>query len=55
MVFPDKGSPQGSVISPLLANAYVHAVLDTWFETVVTAPCRGQVVLYRYADDVRRR
>jgi retron-type reverse transcriptase len=50
MVFPDKGSPQGSVISPLLANAYLHEVLDTWFETVVKAHCRGQVVLYRYAD-----
>jgi group II intron reverse transcriptase/maturase len=51
MVFPDKGSPQGSVISPLLANAYLHEVLDTWFETVVKAHCRGQVVLWRYADD----
>ncbi len=51
MVFPDKGSPQGSVISPLLANVYLHEVLDTWFETVVKAHCRGQVVLYRYADD----
>ena len=52
MVFPEKGSPQGSVISPLLANVYVHEVLDTWFETVVQAHCRGKVVLYRYADDV---
>ncbi len=51
MVFPDKGSPQGSVISPLVANVYLHEVLDTWFETVVKAHCRGQVVLYRYADD----
>ena len=51
MVFPDKGSPQGSVISPLLANVYLHEVLDTWFETVVKAHCRGRVVLYRYADD----
>ena len=52
MVYPDKGSPQGSVLSPLLANVYLHEVLDTWFETVVKAHCRGQVVLYRYADDV---
>ncbi len=52
MVFPEKGSPQGSVLSPLLANVYVHEVLDTWFETVVQAHCRGKVVLYRYADDV---
>ncbi len=51
MGFPDKGSPQGSVISPLLANVYVHEVLATWCETVVKAHCRGPVVLYRYADD----
>jgi RNA-directed DNA polymerase len=51
LVFPDKGSPQGSVISPLLANVYLHEVLDTWFTEVVTAHCRGRVVIYRYADD----
>ena len=45
------GAPQGSVISPLLANAYLHEVLDTWFAEVVTAHCRGKVVMYRYADD----
>ena len=47
MVFPEKGSPQGSVISPLLANVYLHEVLDTWCETVVQAHCRGKVVLDR--------
>lgn len=52
MVAPDKGSPQGSVISPVLANVYLHEVLDTWLANVVKAHCRGQVVLYRYADDV---
>jgi group II intron reverse transcriptase/maturase len=51
MVFPEKGSPQGSVISPLLANVYLHDVLDTWFVEAVTPRCRGKVVLYRYADD----
>jgi group II intron reverse transcriptase/maturase len=51
LVFPEKGSPQGSVISPLLANAYLHEVLDTWFAEVVTAHCTGKVVLVRYADD----
>ena len=39
------------VISPLLANVYLHEVLDTWFAEVVTAHCRGKVVMYRYADD----
>jgi len=51
LVFPEKGSPQGSVISPLLANVYLHEVLDTWFAEVVRAHCRGNVVMYRYADD----
>jgi group II intron reverse transcriptase/maturase len=51
MVFPEKGSPQGSVISPLLANVYLHVVLDKWFAEVVAAHCRGKVMLIRYADD----
>jgi group II intron reverse transcriptase/maturase len=51
LVFPEKGSPQGSVISPLLANVYLHEVMDTWFAEVVTSHCKGKVVLYRYADD----
>jgi len=51
LVFPEKGSPQGSVISPLLANVYLHVVLDKWFAEVVTPHCRGKVMLIRYADD----
>jgi group II intron reverse transcriptase/maturase len=51
LVFPEKGSPQGSVISPLLANVYLHEVLDSWFAEVVAAHCRGKVLLVRYADD----
>ena len=51
LVFPEKGSPQGSVISPLLANVYLHVVLDKWFAEVVAAHCRGKVMLIRYADD----
>ena len=44
----------GGVLSPLLANVYLHEVLDTWLEMVVKAHCRGQVVLWRYADDFVR-
>lgn len=48
---PDTGSPQGGVISPLLANVYLHEVLDTWFEGVVKQHTRGPCELIRYADD----
>jgi RNA-directed DNA polymerase len=51
LVFPEKGSPQGSVISPLLANVYLHEVLDRWFADMVVPRCRGKVLLIRYADD----
>ena len=49
--FPEDGSPQGGVISPLLANIYLHEVLDVWFETVVKPRLRGRGRLIRYADD----
>ncbi len=45
------GSPQGGVISPLLANVYLHYVLDVWFEDVVRPAMRGSVDFVRYADD----
>lgn len=45
------GSPQGGVISPLLANVYLHEVLDVWFANVVTPRLRGRAKLIRYADD----
>jgi group II intron reverse transcriptase/maturase len=48
---PESGTPQGGVISPILANIYLHYVLDLWFEKVVKRHCRGQVMLIRYADD----
>lgn len=48
---PESGTPQGSVISPLLANIYLHEVLDEWFEEVVKPRMRGQAHLVRYADD----
>src|SRR5262245_6053048 len=50
--YPDKGTPQGGVISPLLANVYLHYVLDTWFEQEVKPRLRGRAFLIRYADDL---
>src|SRR5829696_7213946 len=49
--FPDQGTPQGGVISPLLANVYLHEALDKWIEERVKPKCHGNVVLVRYADD----
>lgn len=45
------GCPQGGVISPLLANIYLHHVLDTWFYDEARVSCTGQSELVRYADD----
>ena len=47
----EMGSPQGGVISPLLANVFLHEVLDVWFEQEVKPRFRGQSTLVRYADD----
>ena len=46
-----QGTPQGGVISPVLANIYLHYVLDLWFERVVKPRCRGRAMLIRYCDD----
>lgn len=46
-----QGTPQGGVISPLLANLYLHEVLDKWFETEVKPRLNGRAGLLRYADD----
>ncbi len=48
---PDAGTPQGGVISPLLANVYLHEVLDRWFEGEIRPRLRGQGWLVRFADD----
>jgi group II intron reverse transcriptase/maturase len=45
------GTPQGGLISPILANVYLHYVLDLWFERRVKKMCKGQAYLVRYADD----
>lgn len=47
----DKGTPQGGLISPILANVYLHYVLDLWFEKFIKPKCKGEVYLARYADD----
>lgn len=49
--FPDAGSPQGGVISPLLANVYLHYVLDQWFDQEVKPRLHGRTWMVRYADD----
>ena len=49
--FPDKGTPQGGVISPLLSNIYLHEVLDEWFVGMVQPRCKGRTFMVRFADD----
>jgi len=49
--YPEQGTPQGGVISPLLANLYLHEVLDVWFDREVKPRLRGRAFLIRFADD----
>jgi len=49
--YPEAGTPQGGVISPLLANVYLHHVLDRWFADQVVPCLKGTATLVRYADD----
>jgi len=51
VVHPITGSPQGGIVSPILANIYLHFVLDLWFQKVVIPNCSGEACLIRYADD----
>jgi RNA-directed DNA polymerase len=51
LTYPEAGTPQGGVISPLLANVYLHYVLDVWFEQEVKPRLKGRAFLIRYADD----
>jgi RNA-directed DNA polymerase len=48
---PVSGTPQGGVISPILANIYLHYALDLWFEKRVKPNLKGRAMLIRYADD----
>ncbi len=47
----DRGTPQGGLISPVLANVYLHYVLDLWMEKAIKPRLRGEVYYVRYADD----
>ena len=49
--YPEAGTPQGGVISPMLANIFLHTVLDEWFANEVQPRLRGRAVLVRFADD----
>ncbi len=49
--YPETGTPQGGVISPLLSNVFLHYVLDLWFEQDVRPRLRQRAFLVRYADD----
>lgn len=49
---PETGTPQGGVISPILANVYLHYALDLWAEKVMRRQLRGEFYMVRYADDV---
>lgn len=51
LTYPESGSPQGGVISPMLANIFLHEVLDVWFEREVKPRLSGEAHLFRYADD----
>jgi RNA-directed DNA polymerase len=47
----EEGTPQGSILSPLLSNIYLHYALDLWFSRVEKPRCRGEAYYFRFADD----
>jgi retron-type reverse transcriptase len=51
VVVDELGSPQGSIVSPVIANIFLDHVLDQWFSQVVRQHCRGYCSIIRYADD----
>lgn len=51
VLHPVTGTPQGGIVSPILANIYLHFALDLWFQKVVIPRCNGEACLIRYADD----
>ena len=50
--YPESGTPQGGVVSPLLSNIYLHYVLDEWFASDVKPRLHGRAYMLRYADDL---
>jgi RNA-directed DNA polymerase len=51
VIHPQTGTPQGGIVSPVLANIYLHYVLDLWFEHVVRVQNQGRCRMIRFADD----
>jgi group II intron reverse transcriptase/maturase len=51
LIKTDMGTPQGSILSPMLANIFLHYVLDTWYQTTVKSHVSGFCEIVRYADD----
>lgn len=51
IIHPETGTPQGGIVSPVLANVYLHHVLDLWFEKMVKPQIRGEALWWRFADD----
>lgn len=51
VIHPATGTPQGGVVSPILANVYLHNALDVWFEKIIRNQSRGEARIIRYADD----
>ena len=51
LIYPKKGTPQGGVISPLLANIFLHQVLDEWYVKMIRPRLKGRSFLIRFADD----
>ena len=51
VIHPATGTPQGGIVSPVLANIYLHYALDLWFEKQTKPICQGSALLIRFADD----
>ena len=54
VIHPDTGVPQGGVVSPVLANVYLHYAVDLWFEKVVKPHCRGEAALIFLSATIRK-